>query len=79
LKAASAACERCEAGPEGMSGHDRLSLVPLPKTTPPAPHFVLRCVDCGTEWRRDFGADSGVRWLRTAAWSGDRVDFPRKK
>jgi len=79
LKAASAACERCEAGPEGMSGHDRLSLVPLPKTTPPAPHFVLRCADCGTEWRRDFGADSRVRWLRTAASSGDRVDFPRKK
>ena len=79
MKPASAACPRCEAGPEGMSGHDRLALMPLARNSVPTPHFVLRCVDCGTEWRRDFGADSAVRWLRTAASSGARVDLPRKK
>ena len=79
MKAANAPCERCEAGPEGMTGHDRLALMPLARNSLPTLHFVLRCVECGTEWRRDFGADSAVRWLRTAAASGERVALPRKK
>jgi hypothetical protein len=79
MKATSTACERCVAGPEGIAGHDRLALMPLPKDRLPAPHFVLRCVDCGTEWRRDFGAGSGVRWLRAAAASGERIDLDRRK
>ena len=60
-----------------MEGHEGLALLPLARNSQPTPHFVLRCVECGTEWRRDFGADSAVRWLRTAASSGERGDLDR--
>lgn len=61
-----------------MAGHERLTLLPIVRNRPPEPHFVLRCLDCGTQWLREFGRESGVRWLRAAAASGVRMDLERK-
>jgi hypothetical protein len=36
-------------------------------------------VDCGTQWLREFGRGSGVRWLRAAAASGAHADLKPQK
>ena len=72
-------CERCSTGPSGIEGHERLALLPIARNTVPEPRFVLRCVDCGTQWLREFGRGSGVRWLRAAAASGAYVDLKPQK
>ena len=72
-------CQRCESGPQGMSGHERLVLEPLSRHRMSEPRFVLWCVDCGTRWMREFGRGSAVRWLRAAAASGQRVEIASRK
>ena len=59
-------CNKCEAGPEGLLGHEGLKLLD-PKLGPrSSERFVLACLECGARWSRVFGSDR-IRWIRADA------------
>jgi hypothetical protein len=64
-----ALCERCKAGPSGISGHDDL----YTKSFVAGSNVVLQCRTCGALWHRTAIKDGAFTWAVTQAGHGSTV------
>jgi hypothetical protein len=64
-----APCERCNAKPSGISGHDDL----YTKSFVAGSNVVMECRACGALWHRRAAKDGSFSWAETEGAHGSTV------
>jgi uncharacterized Zn finger protein len=62
-------CEKCKAGPEGITGHDDL----YTQSFVAGSNVLLQCRACGALWHRAAIKDSAFVWSLSADAHGSMV------
>ena len=59
-------CARCTAGPDGLEGHQELTLKMdgQPRYGQAKGHHLFECVACSIVWERHYDGGGAFRWRR---------------
>lgn len=56
-----ALCDKCDAGPRGLEGHEGIFLSVDAKT--PSGRHLFRCARCQSLWLREYAGDGNFAWV----------------
>lgn len=68
-----APCDRCQAVPRGLEGHERLQARTLAASS-----ICFQCTDCSQMWTRSYTGEGAFDWSRTRLVVDQGVALPGK-